>query len=74
MWQTCLPSVGTKDFLRHRTSLGFESPEVPVNDLPKIARFICALIYVVTPAYILGAFLVLTMVTMRYCDDVDKHY
>eukprot|EP00435_Cladocopium_sp_Y103_P014865 s1182_g3.t1 len=25
--------LGTKDFLRHRTSLGFETPEVPLQDL-----------------------------------------
>ena len=28
--------LGTKDFLRHRTSLGFEVPEVPAKDLQRI--------------------------------------
>ena len=28
--------LGTKDFLRHGTSLEFETPEVPVNDLQRI--------------------------------------
>ena len=28
--------LGTKDFLRHRTSLGFETPEVPISDLQGI--------------------------------------
>ena len=37
MWQICLPSVwGPKDFLRHRTSLGFETPEVPMQDLHRV--------------------------------------
>ena len=28
--------LGTKDFLRHRTSLGFETPEVPMQDLHRV--------------------------------------
>ena len=28
--------LGTKDFLRHRTSLGFETPEVPISDLQRV--------------------------------------
>ena len=28
--------LGTKDFLRHRTSLGFETPEVPMQDLQRV--------------------------------------
>ena len=28
--------LGTKDFLRHRTSLSFETPEVPISDLHRV--------------------------------------